>query len=160
MQNYVRISILTFLSICLLACGPKENEAESRLESARKFYSEKQYAKAKQEIDSIRILYPKSVNERRQSLLLLDSVRREENNQIISECDSLIILYQPEVDKMKTLFTYQRDKTYQETGTYIPKESFTGGQITNTTLRPGVEENGRLFIESVFIGGKQRHNKI
>lgn len=113
---------------------------------------------AKQEIDSMHVLYPKAFDERRAGLALLDTIRRAENHQTITECDSLIVLYSPQLEKMKSLFSYQRDKKYQEEGTYIPKESVAGA-ITGTTLRSGVAEDGTLYLESVFIG-QQKHNQI
>ncbi|MDU1889696.1 MAG: hypothetical protein E6767_03320 [Dysgonomonas sp.] len=160
MKKCIRISIFIFLSVCFIACGSENNGARLHLESARTFYLNKDYNRAKQEIDSIRILYPKSVEERRQSLLLLDSVRYAENYKVIADCDSLINLFQPEVEETKKQFAYQRDKRYQETGAYIPKESFSDGYITGTNLRSGVTEEGLLFLESVFVGSSQKHNSL
>lgn len=159
MQSCSRIT-LVLLFILLFACSKEENGAKSRLEAARLFYDQKEYALAKQEIDSINKLYPKAIEERQASLLLLDSVRRAENHQIISDCDSLILANSPELDKIKALFSFQRNKEYQETGSYIPKETASSGPITGTILRSGVAEDGILYIENVFVGGKQKHNQI
>lgn len=159
MQNCLRMT-LVLLTVAFFACSQKDNGAKLRLDAARSFYAQKEYESAKQEIDSINILYPKAIEERKASLLLLDSVRRTQNLQVIAECDSLIAINSPEVDKVKSLFSYQRNKQYQETGAYIPKESLSGGRIVGTTLRSGVGEDGVLYIESVFVGGKQKHNQI
>lgn len=153
-------NIFIFTLIILFACGQKDNGAASRLNAARQFYAEKQYQQAKQEIDSIKTLYPKSYVEIRAGLAFLDTIRRAENIQIITECDSLITMYEPEITKMKTAFSFQKNKEYQETGSYIPKESLSGGMITQTTLRSGVAEDGMLYLESVFVGSKQKHNQI
>lgn len=154
-KNIVVISLAIFF-----ACGQKDNGAASRLDAARKLYTEKQYQLAKQEIDSIKILHPKSYDEIRAGLAFLDTIRRAENAKIITECDSLITLYEPEIAKVKTAFSFQKNKEYQETGSYIPKESVSGGMISQTTLRSGVAEDGTLYIESVFVGPKQKHNRI
>lgn len=159
MRIYLKMT-LVLLSISFLACSPKDNGAKSRLEAARLFYGQKEYALAKQEIDSINKLYPKAIEERKASILLLDSVRRAENQQVISDCDSLITVNMPELDKTKSLFSYQRNKEYQETGSYVPKETASSGPITGTILRSGVAEDGILYVESVFVGGKQKHNQI
>ncbi|MDR2956011.1 MAG: hypothetical protein LBV43_13120 [Prevotella sp.] len=157
MQGYLK-TVVVFLLIFVFACNTKDDGAKLRLEAARNYYVQKQYSLAKQEIDSLNTLYPKAIEERRASILLLDSVRRSENIQIIQECDSLILIFSPEVDKMKKSFSYQRNKEYQETGAYVPKESVTSG-ITGTTLRSGVGEDGILYLESVFLG-KQKHKQI
>ena len=159
MRIYLKMT-LVLLSISFLACSPKDDGAKSRLEAARLFYGQKEYALAKQEIDSINKLYPKAIEERKASILLLDSVRRAENQQVISDCDSLITVNMPELDKTKALFSYQRNKEYQETGSYVPKETASSGPITGTILRSGVAEDGILYVESVFVGGKQKHNQI
>lgn len=159
MQSCYRNTFI-FLLVLLFACGKKDNGALLRLNSARQLYAEKQYQKATSEIDSLKILYPKSYDEIRAGLAFLDTIRRAENLQIIAECDSMIVLYEPEVSKMKGGFSFQKNKEYQETGNYIPKESVTNGTISQTTLRSGVEENGTLYIESVFVGSNQKHNQI
>lgn len=148
-----------FLSIFLFACGSKDDGARLRLDTARHLYEQKEYVKAKEELDSIKILYPKSFAEIKAGLGLLDTIRRAENVQIITECDSLITLYSPQLEKVKGQFIYQRNKEYQESGSYVPKETASGGAITATTLRSGVGDDGVLYIESVFVGA-QKHNKI
>lgn len=157
MLNYFR-NTSVFLFVFFIACGPNGNGALVRLNNARNLYLNKEYTQAKQEIDSIHLLYPKAFDERRAGMALLDTIRRAENLQIMTECDSLITLYTPELEKIKSGFLYQRNKEYQETGTYVPKEGITNA-ISTTTLRSGVGEDGQLYLESVFIG-QQKHNQI
>lgn len=159
MQNFLKIAFV-FLSILFVACGSKDNGARMRLDAARLFYEQKEFGLAKLEIDSLNKLYPKAIEERKASLLLLDSVRRAESIEIIANCDTLITATSPELDKKKNLFSLQRNKEYQEKGTYIPKETASSGVITSTILRSGVGEDGVLFLESVFVGSKQKHDKI
>lgn len=160
MQSYLKSVPVFFTIFLMIACSPKDNGAQTKLETARQLYTAKEYAQAKAEIDSISTLYPKAFEERKAALALLDSVRKGENLQIVEQCDSLIAANEPVLARMKNLFSFQKDKRYQEEGTYIPKESLSGGMISNTTLRSGVGENGVLYLESVFVGGKQKHNKI
>jgi hypothetical protein len=159
MQPVIR-STITFLFVFLLACAAKDDGAKQRLAAARRLYAGKDYTAAKQEIDSLKILYPKSFVQIRAGLALLDTIRRAENEQVITECDSLIATYGPDLTKLKSLFTLRRDKEYQESGSYILKENPVGDIITGTTLRTGVGEDGVLYIESVFVGAKQKHTQI
>lgn len=160
MQYWLRITLVVLLSVFAFACGVEDDRAKLHLDAARDFYARGEYTLAKQEIDSINILYPKAIEERKAGLALLDSVRRGENDYTISVCDSLIALYIPQIDKYKSQFSFQRNKEYQETGTFVPKESLTGGVISGTILRSGVGEDGILYLESVFVGGKQKYNRI
>jgi len=150
--------VFLFISFFFLTCGKKDDGASLSLERARELYLNKEYTQAKQEIDSMHVLYPKAFEQRRAGLALLDTIRRAENNRIIMQCDSLIVQYIPQLEKLKSLFSYQRNKEYQETGTYIPKESVSG-VLTGTTLRSGVGEDGHIYLESVFVG-QQKHNQI
>lgn len=157
MKSYHK-SIAILLSFFLLACSSENKDAQEQLEIARQYYAQNEYVLAKQQLDSLKSKYPKAFPQLSAGLALLDSIRRGENEQTIAACDSLIISFQPKVDQEKKSFSFQQNKQYQETGSYIPKESVTT-YITGTTLRSGVNENGKLFIESVFIGG-QKHNKV
>ena len=157
MRNlYKGIFILLFSF--LLACTSDNKGAQQQLDAARLAYSQKEYTLARQQLDSLKIKYPKAFTQMREGLALLDSVRRGENEQIITSCDSLITHFQPQVDLKKKQFSFLQNKQYQETGNYVPKESVTD-VITSTTLRSGIEENGKLYLESVFIGS-QKHNKL
>lgn len=159
MNFLLKNRVLLFIFILFSACSPKENGAQERLNNARKFYSEKKYDLAKKEIDSIKIIYPKSFDQIKQGLVLLDSVRRGENLFDISFSDSVIAVRQKTLDSLKRYFVYQIDKKYQDKGFYIAKEIASSGQITATTLRSGVNEDGSIYLESIFIGS-QKHNRI
>jgi hypothetical protein len=157
MKTYYK-GIYILLSSFLLACTSENDGAQQQLEAARQFYTQREYTQAKQQLDSLKIKYPKAFPQLQAGLALLDSVRRGENELTISSCDSLIRSFVPRVEQEKKQFGFQKDKQYQETGNYIPKESLTA-YITGTTLRSGVRETGQVYIESVFTGG-QKHNKV
>lgn len=151
--------ILTLFVVLFFACGDKDERAKLRLEAARTFFEQGEFKLAKQEIDSLNLLYPKAIAERRASLLLLDSVRRGENDHDIKVCDSLITLHTPKLEEYKKQFSFQKNKEYQDEGTFVPKETVSSGPITGTVLRSGVGEDGVLYLESVFVGGG-KHNRI
>jgi len=98
MATICRYALTLLLFVFLYACtSDKDNGAQSRLDNARKYFNQKEYDLATREIDSIKILYPKAIEQRKAGLALLDSVRRGENNHIISTCDSLITSFTPVV---------------------------------------------------------------
>jgi len=151
------VSLLLFLS----ACSDPHKGAQEHLDHARLLYIEKDFEQSKAKIDSIQILYPKSYEQIKGGIALLDSVRMGENISAIAKYDSLITALQPSIDSLKSFFRYERDKQYQEEGqgSYIPKEMYGGQAITTTALRSGVSENGALYIESVFVGS-QLHDRL
>jgi len=157
MRNKLKFIFCTFF-IVFFACGNKDEGAISYINEARLLYSQNEFDKARQIIDSLHTHYPKAYEQRKAGMALLDTIRRAENQYIISKSDSLIGLYSPELEKMKSSFLFRRNRQYQETGEYIPKES-ASDVLTYTTLRSGVLEDGQLFLESVFLG-QQKHSKI
>lgn len=157
--SFIFKAIVIICALTAIACSPDEKAAQQQLNNARQLYKDGHYTEAKQAIDSLRANYPKAFKQVDESFLLVDSIRYSENELIIEKCDSMITVYTPIIDSVKNLFIYQRDEKYQEKGTFISKEGYTNLQLTSTLLRAGVEERGKLYVESVFIGG-QTHNKV
>lgn len=158
MKNFlVTLSIAT--AILLSSCSTKDKGAREQLDAARKLYTAKEYTLAEQLLDSLHRAYPKALEERKAALTLLDSVRRDHQTLHIAICDSLIEKNLSVLNTLKSGFVYQRNKEYQDKGFYLPKETSGNGQVQATTFRSGVEENGTLFLESVFVGNSKKHNK-
>lgn len=159
MKNPLTI-ISTFAAVLLFSCSPKDNGAKDQLAEARRLYAAREYTEAEQVLDSLHKAYPKALEERKTALVLLDSVRRDHQTQLIAIYDSLIDRNQPQIEALKKQFVFQRNKEYQDKGFYSPKETAHSGQTAATILRSGVEEGGSLFLESVFVGDSKKHNKI
>lgn len=158
MKQFFIISIIT-LALFSQSCSDKHQAAQQHLNNARRLLNEQNFTQAKAEIDSINKLYPKSFEQRRASIPLLDSIRKAENIFIINEIEPQLLDLEKEIEEMKSDFLFQKDAKYQETGTYVPKITGGSGVLSYTTLLSGVEENGRLFLKSIYIGS-QKHNKI
>lgn len=153
---YVIILFLTILTA--VSCGDKRNQQAIRyLDNIRVSYEQGRYDIALQQIDSIQILFPKAFQEIKDGLALKQEVRRASDQKQITLCDSLIVTYQPKIDSIKKLFTYRKEKD-DDYGVYIPK-TVSGNTPTSTMLRSGVNDNGSMYIESVYIG-EQIHNTI
>lgn len=161
MKSHCLKTTLFLFTIVLIftSCSSKNEGANSLLESARIALAQNDFQSAKNNLDSIKILYPKAFEQQHMAFALLDTVRRAENDFIMQQCDSLISRLIPQVDSMKTLFHYSIDKNYQEAGVFVPKMVWNNGQLQFNTLRPGVAENGELYIESIYIGS-QIHDQI
>lgn len=160
MKRLSVISAVISAILLIASCTPKSSEALDHLNKARQLYADKEYALAEQMLDTLHKLYPKALEERKAALVLIDSVRRDHQTLQIAICDSLINENLPVLNLLKSQFVYQRNKEYQDQGIYSPKETANSGQVQATTLRSGVEENGSLFIESVFVGNSKKHNKL
>lgn len=156
-------TILSILALCalLFSCSSKDNGATERLNNARASLNEQDFARAKGHLDSLEILYPKALNERLSAMALLDTIRRAENDYIIKTCDSLLVFYQVKVDSIKNGFITEEQKDENSsTISFIPRESWTNGMVSQTSLRSRVMSNGEFRIESYFVGPKQSHDRL
>lgn len=158
MKKLIYLLFISLIAFSYYSCGDKKNEeAIEYLDNIQSLYQKGQYAEALQKIDSLQILYPKAFPEIKRSLSLKQDVRKASDQRRILESDSLISAYQPQIDSIKKLFVYQKDKE-DESGIYVPKTT-AASTLNSTLLRSGVNDDGSLYLESVYIGG-QFHNQI
>jgi len=143
----------------LVSCGDKHADAQLYLQNTREMYEKGNYDAAKARIDSIQILFPKSFDQIKEGIALLHDVRKAQNQKTITYCDSVAEVLKPKVDSMKKLFSFQINKDYEEMGRYMDKR-YTGYILNGTTLRPSVREDGRLFLESVYVGAQKYHDRL
>lgn len=142
----------------ITSCGEKKNEDAIRyLDNIRTLYERGEYNEALTRIDSIQVLFPKAFTEIKAGLALRHDVRKASDQREIQRSDSLLAIYEPKIDSIKKLFVYQKDKE-DDGGVFIPKTVNTS-HLVSTVLRSGVNEDGTLYIESVYIGG-QLHNRV
>lgn len=140
------------------SCQEKKNEdAIKYLAETKALYEKGAYEDALKRIDSLQKLFPKAFPEIKEGLALKQDVRKAFDAKQITDCDSLMAVYQPKIDSIKKLFVYQKDKEDVK-GTFIPK-TVSSAVLSSTMLRAGVQEEGPMYIESVYIGG-QFHNTI
>lgn len=150
-----------FLSVILLfSCAGKNKGAKEYLSQAGKAYQEGNYSLAKLKIDSIKILFPKSFDEINAGFALMQEVRMAENKRNIVYCDSMLREKYVELNETLNLFDYVRDERYQEFGDYYPKSYPYQSSLNQNSIRSGVQEKGRLFIESILSGSALKHNKV
>jgi len=158
MSKYTFLSALILSVLFIFSCGEKKNtEAIQYLDNIRSLYSQGKYQEALDNIDNIQTLYPKAFSEIKEAMALKQDVRKASDEREITVSDSLLKIYEPQIDSIKKLFVYQKDEE-DETGIFIPK-SVNTNHITSTMLRSGVNENGTFYLESTYIGG-QFHNQI
>ena len=142
-----------------VSCSNNNNEqANQYLANIQTLSENGNYDDALQKIDSIQILFPKAFDEIKKGLAYKQEVRKAMNAKQIADCDSLMAINSPKIDSLKTFFVLSQNKEYQDKGTYIPK-SVNSNTLTSTILRSGVNEDGSLYIESVYLGS-QLHNTI
>lgn len=138
--------------VLLVACNQNEKEAQARLDRADQFYRLNAFATAKQEIDSLRILYPKEYKILKKGLTLMRLVEIKEQARNIAFCDSLLPIRVEELQTLVKNFVFEKDSVYDEIGRYVWKQQTIEKNVERCYIRSGVNEKGEMYLASVFYG--------
>lgn len=161
-SRYKQCCQLVLIVIMLIAasCNSNKKRAKDYLNIAEEALKENNFEVAKSNIDSIKILFPKSFDEIKAGFDLMQRVRKAENIRNIAYIDSMIDVTILKLREQRGNFDFVRDENYQEFGNYIPKLTPSSTTLEQNTLRSGVSEKGILYLESVLSGINLNHNKI
>ena len=108
-----KIIILACLCSTLVACENVEKKAALKLAEARAAFEAGNYNEAKMQIDSIKILYPKAFDTRRQGIYLMQEVELKEQQKTLEYLDSMLAVKQQEFEAIKNKFILEKDTAYQ-----------------------------------------------
>ena len=156
-------SLVAIVSITLLvACGESiEEKAQRSLQVARVAYEAGDFQSAKIELDSLKILYPKAFNARREAMKLMREVELSEQQRSVACFDSMLVLKRAELEEViKSGFIFEKDEKYQEIGNFMVASQAPMKNLMNSYLRGQVDENGVLTITSIYRGKAISHNKV
>jgi len=153
MKIILRILTTAALIVVIASCG-NEKEASKLLGEAKAFYLKSDFITAKHLIDSVNLMFPREIKVRREALTLMRLVNKGESEQNIAYCDSLLPIRIAELDGLKKGFVFEKDSAYDEQGTYIWKAMTVEKNVERSYIRCGVNEEGEMYMASVFFGGK------
>ena len=154
-------NIIAIICTSLFLCGCGENIeklAGKHLDNAKEAFSIGKFNIAKQEIDSIRILYPKAFETRRQGIRLMQQVEEAEQMRTIEYEDSIIALITEAFEKIKGDYVFEKDEQYQDLGLYTIKSQAVTRNIDRTYIRASVDELGRMTLVSSYRGSSYIHH--
>lgn len=151
--NLYTLSAITFAMI-MSSCNGDAKKAQERLDKAQSYYEQGDFFSARNEIDSVRALYPKEVDALKKALELMRKVDFKESERNLAYCDSLLPIRMHEVEDLKKGFVFEKDSDYQEIGNYIWKQQTIERNVQRCYIRCGVDERGEMYLASVYFGGK------
>ena len=155
--------IAAIISMALFAaCGESiEEKAQHSLQSARTAYESGDFQSAKIELDSLKILYPKAFNARREAMKLMREVELAEQQRSVACFDSMLVAKHTELEEViKSGFVFEKDEKYQDIGNFMVASQAPMKNLMNSYLRGQVDENGVLTITSIYRGKAIAHNKV
>lgn len=143
----------------LASCGnDAEKKANERLTTARTAFEQGDYNEAKLQIDSIKILYPKAFDARREGISLMQQIELKEQQQSLVYLDSILQTKQKEFESIKNKYVLEKDAEYQQTGNYFWPTQTVEKNLHRSFLRFQVNEQGVMSMTSIYCGGSNLHH--
>ena len=131
------------VTMLLASCGnDAEKKASEKLSAARSAFAQGDYNEAKLQIDSIKILYPKAFDARREGIKLMQQVELKEQQQTLVYLDSMMQTKQQELEKIKNKYVLEKDAEYQRVGNYFWPTQTVEKNLHRSFLRFQVNEQG------------------
>lgn len=149
---------LACLCCTLFSCSNVEKKAGEKLRAAREAFQRGDYSEAKIQIDSIKILYPKAFETRREGIGLMQQVELKEQEKTLVYLDSMLQGKQKEVDALKKNYTFEKDAEYQRTGNYLHPSQVIEKNLHRSYLRFQVDETGIMSMTSIYCGPHNIHH--
>ena len=154
-------SDLLALSV-LAGCGDGgEKAAQSHLQKAEKALQMELFSEAKLQIDSIKVLYPKAFEARKQGIKLMQQIDLKEQQKTLVYLDSQMQAKQAKLDSIKGGFVLEKDTAYQEIGNWFYPTQVVEKNVGRSFLRAQVSELGEMSLTSIYCaGGKLNHTSV
>lgn len=153
--------LLGFVAAAMLVCSCGDNVeklAEKHLAAANELFSAGDYSGAKNEIDSIKILYPKAFNARHEGIRLLQQVELKEQERSLAYLDSVMTAKQDDFKAVESKYVLEKDTAYQLVGNYLWPTQVLEKNLHRSYLRFQVSEQGILSMTSIYCGGSNIHH--
>ena len=131
-----------------------EKLAQPYLTRAQQSYANKQYALAKLQLDSIKLLYPKAFEARKQAQTLLIEVELSEARNGKYYTDSLLAESTARATSLAAALYLDKDAKYQDYGNYYATQHRAEKNAGKSYLRPQASEKDGTFTITAFYRGK------
>ena len=158
-----KIGLSALLALAVLTgCGDGgEKEAQMRLQKAEAALQQENFSEAKLQIDSIKMLYPKAFEARKQGIKLMQQVDLKEQRKTLVYLDSMMQIKQLQLDSIKGNFVFEKDTAYQEIGNWFYPTQVVEKNTGRTFLRGQVNELGEMSLTSIYCaGGNLNHTSV
>ena len=155
------LSALLALSV-LAGCGDGgEKAAQLHLQKAEKALQMEMFSEAKSQIDSIKVMYPKAFEARKQGIKLMQQVDLKEQQKTLVYLDSAMQVKQAQFDSIKGNFVLEKDTAYQEIGNWFYPTQVVENNVGRSFLRGQVNELGEMSLTSIYCaGGTLNHTSV
>ena len=158
-----KIGWSAFLVLALLTgCSDGgEKQAQLHLQKAETALLQENFSEAKMQIDSIKMLYPKAFEARKQGIRLMQQVDLKEQKKTLVYLDSVMRVKRLQLDSIKGDFVFEKDTAYQDIGNYLYPTQVVEKNVGRSFLRGQVNELGEMSLTSIYCaGGQLNHTSV
>lgn len=146
--------------LMLVSCGENvEKSAQRYLDAAQACCDAGNFAEAKNQIDSIKVLYPKAFEARKAGIALMRQVELKEAQQTLAYADSLAEENNARLEALLPKFIFEKDAQYQEIGNYLSPSQKIENNLGRNYVRATVDEKGHMNLTSVYRGAAYIHHR-
>ena len=155
-----KIGLSALLALALLTgCGDGgEKQAQLHLQKAEQALLLENFSEAKLQIDSIKMLYPKAFEARKQGIKVMQQVDLKEQTKTLAYLDSVMLVKQAQLDSITGDFVLEKDTAYQDIGNYFYPTQTVEKSLGRSFLRGQVTELGEMSLTSIYCAGGQLHH--
>ncbi|KAA6319268.1 hypothetical protein EZS27_030816 [termite gut metagenome] len=154
-----KLFMLAGMLLLLTACsGSDEEKAAKKLVLAREVFEIDNYSEARMQIDSMKILYPKAFEARKEGVRIMRQIDLKEQQQGLVYLESTLAEKQTVFDAIRNRFVLEKDTEYQEIGNYFWATQTVERNINRSYLRFQVNELGVMTMTSIYCGTNYIHH--
>ena len=154
----IGLSALLVLALMTGCSDGGEKQAQLHLQKAEQALLLENFSEAKLQIDSIKVLYPKAFEARKQGIKLMQQVDLKEQIKTLAYLDSVLLVKQAQLDSIKGNFVLEKDTAYQDIGNYFYPTQTVEKSLGRSFLRGQVNELGEMSLTSIYCAGGQLHH--
>ena len=154
----IRLSALLALALITGCSDGGEKQAQLHLQKAEQALLLGNFSEAKLQIDSIKMLYPKAFEARKQGIKVMQQVDLKEQTRTLAYLDSVMLVKQAQLDSIKGDFVLEKDTAYQDIGNYFYPTQTVEKSLGRSFLRGQVTELGEMSLTSIYCAGGQLHH--
>ena len=154
----IRLSALFALALITGCSDGGEKQAQLHLQKAEQALLLGNFSEAKLQIDSIKMLYPKAFEARKQGIKVMQQVDLKEQTKTLAYLDSVMLVKQAQLDSIKGDFVLEKDTAYQDIGNYFYPTQTVEKSLGRSFLRGQVNELGEMSLTSIYCAGGQLHH--
>lgn len=154
-----KLATFAIAALLLASCGENiEDKATGRLQLARQALDSGDFGESKLHIDSMRILYPKAFNARKEGIRLMQEVELAEQLHSLVYLESLLQEKEEAFNAIKGRFILEKDAEYQDVGNYFYPTQTVEKNLHRSFLRFQVSEKGEMVMTSIYCGAGNIHH--